>query len=42
MEEKLGRPVQDDVAIRKVRSVAPGKEMYCISFRLPLEVAYNA
>ncbi|KAE9409111.1 hypothetical protein BT96DRAFT_1089862 [Gymnopus androsaceus JB14] len=42
VEKKLGRPVQDDVAIRKVRSVAPGKEMYCISFRLPLEVAYNA
>ncbi|KIK70621.1 hypothetical protein GYMLUDRAFT_65841 [Collybiopsis luxurians FD-317 M1] len=39
VEEKLGGPVENDVAIRKVRSVAPGKEMYCISFRLPREVA---
>ncbi|KAJ3855274.1 Met-10+ like-protein-domain-containing protein [Lentinula lateritia] len=39
VEEKLGGPI--DAEIRKVRSVAPGKEMYCISFRLPFEVACN-
>lgn len=40
VEEKLGGSI--DAEIRKVRSVAPGKEMYCISFRLPFEVACNA
>ncbi|KAJ4485747.1 Met-10+ like-protein-domain-containing protein [Lentinula aciculospora] len=42
IEEKLGAPLQDDTEYRKVRSVAPGKEMYCISFRLPSEVACAA
>ncbi|KAF5388492.1 hypothetical protein D9757_004726 [Collybiopsis confluens] len=30
VEEKLGSPLEDEVTIRKVRSVAPGKEMYFI------------
>ncbi|KAG7099715.1 hypothetical protein E1B28_001533 [Marasmius oreades] len=38
--EKLGHPITEDVSITLVRSVAPGKDMYCVSFRLPSEVAY--
>ncbi|KAF8921929.1 Met-10+ like-protein-domain-containing protein [Mucidula mucida] len=34
---KLGRRPAEDVSLFHVRSVAPGKEMYCISFRLPRE-----
>ncbi|KAF9074908.1 Met-10+ like-protein-domain-containing protein [Rhodocollybia butyracea] len=41
VEDRLGRPFREDAVIRKVRSVAPGKEMYCISFRLPSDVAYE-
>lgn len=39
VEQVLGHSVSEDVCIVHVRSVAPGKEMYCISFRLPREVA---
>ncbi|KAG7452246.1 uncharacterized protein BT62DRAFT_881844, partial [Guyanagaster necrorhizus] len=39
VEQVLGHPASEDVCIVHVRSVAPGKEMYCISFRLPREVA---
>ena len=40
VEEKLGSALGDDVTIHHVRSVAPNKEMYCISFRLPRDVAF--
>ncbi|EPQ60251.1 hypothetical protein GLOTRDRAFT_102061 [Gloeophyllum trabeum ATCC 11539] len=30
----------DEVSLHLVRSVAPNKDMYCISFRLPREVAF--
>jgi len=41
VEEKIGHPVSEDFSLHLVRSVAPNKEMYCISFRLPVEVAFN-
>ncbi|KAJ3829391.1 Met-10+ like-protein-domain-containing protein [Lentinula raphanica] len=42
VEKALGVSLQlNGVELRKVRSVAPEKEMYCISFRLPSEVACN-
>lgn len=43
-EEKLGCKLGDDeeVSLHLVRSVAPNKNMYCISFRLPREVAFAA
>jgi len=40
VEEKLGYPITNDVSFHLVRSVAPNKEMYCVSFRLPTEVAF--
>ncbi|KAF9469806.1 Met-10+ like-protein-domain-containing protein [Collybia nuda] len=40
VEEKLGSELKEDVSLHLVRSVAPNKEMYCISFRLPPEVAF--
>lgn len=40
VEEKLGHALTPEVSLHLVRSVAPNKEMYCISFRLPKEVAY--
>ncbi|KAF9567773.1 hypothetical protein CPC08DRAFT_626229 [Agrocybe pediades] len=40
-EEKLGYPLTGEVNLHLVRSVAPNKEMYCISFRLPREVAFS-
>ncbi|KAJ6575404.1 Met-10+ like-protein-domain-containing protein [Mycena capillaripes] len=41
VEEKIGHPVAEDFSLHLVRSVAPNKDMYCISFRLPAEVAFN-
>ncbi|KAF9454176.1 hypothetical protein P691DRAFT_656864 [Macrolepiota fuliginosa MF-IS2] len=41
VEEQLGAPLEDDVSLHLVRSVAPNKEMYCISFRLPRAVGFN-
>ncbi|TFK30950.1 hypothetical protein FA15DRAFT_580267 [Coprinopsis marcescibilis] len=40
VEEKLGAPLTSEVSLQFVRSVAPNKDMYCISFRLPPEVAF--
>ncbi|KAJ3539096.1 hypothetical protein NM688_g6415 [Phlebia brevispora] len=42
VEEKIGHPLGGDVSLHYVRSVAPTKEMYCISFRLPGEVAFGS
>ncbi|KAF8204026.1 Met-10+ like-protein-domain-containing protein [Pholiota molesta] len=41
VEEKLGHPLTGEVKLHLVRSVAPNKEMYCISFRLPREAAFG-
>ncbi|KAF5385376.1 hypothetical protein D9615_001220 [Tricholomella constricta] len=41
VEEQLGAALTTDVSLHLVRSVAPNKEMYCISFRLPSEVALS-
>ncbi|KAJ6520105.1 Met-10+ like-protein-domain-containing protein [Mycena sanguinolenta] len=41
VEERIGHAVPEDFSLHLVRSVAPNKEMYCISFRLPAEVAFN-
>ncbi|KDQ63114.1 hypothetical protein JAAARDRAFT_53342 [Jaapia argillacea MUCL 33604] len=43
VEEKLGCSLTDadEVSLHHVRSVAPNKDMYCISFRLPQQVAYS-
>ncbi|KAG8969892.1 tRNA(m(1)G37)methyltransferase [Tulasnella sp. 419] len=35
----LGTALREDVTCHWVRAVAPNKDMYCISFRLPREVA---
>jgi len=40
VEDKLGHPLTEEVSLHLVRSVAPNKEMYCISFRLPRAVAF--
>ncbi|KAI0800742.1 guanine-N-1-methyltransferase [Fomes fomentarius] len=40
VEEKLGHPVGASTEFHWVRSVAPQKEMYCVSFRLPYAAAY--
>ncbi|KAI0033995.1 Met-10+ like-protein-domain-containing protein [Vararia minispora EC-137] len=41
--EQLGRALgaDDEVSLHLVRSVAPNKDMYCISFRLPRDVAFD-
>ena len=38
----IGHPLTDETSLHLVRSVAPNKEMYCISFRLPREVAFES
>ncbi|KAJ7631240.1 Met-10+ like-protein-domain-containing protein [Roridomyces roridus] len=38
--EKIGQPLEG-YSLHLVRSVAPNKDMYCISFRLPSRVAFN-
>jgi len=40
VEDKLGHPLSKEVSLHLVRSVAPNKEMYCISFRLPRAVVF--
>ncbi|PCH34211.1 guanine-N(1)--methyltransferase [Wolfiporia cocos MD-104 SS10] len=41
VEARLGHPLESEVSVHWVRSVAPNKEMYCISFRLPSDVAFE-
>ncbi|KAF8346952.1 S-adenosyl-L-methionine-dependent methyltransferase [Amanita rubescens] len=41
VEEQLGSKITE-FNLHLVRSVAPNKEMYCISFRLPSDVAFAA
>lgn len=41
VEQQLGAPLNEDVSLHLVRSVAPNKEMYCISFRLPRAVGFD-
>ncbi|KAF9486577.1 guanine-N(1)--methyltransferase [Pholiota conissans] len=41
VEEKLGAGLTEETRLHLVRSVAPNKEMYCISFRLPRSVCYG-
>ncbi|EAU92537.2 tRNA (guanine-N(1)-)-methyltransferase [Coprinopsis cinerea okayama7 len=41
VEEKLGGALTSETSFHFVRSVAPNKDMYCISFRLPPEVAFG-
>ena len=40
VEERLGHVLNNEAMFHLVRSVAPGKDMYCISFRLPQDVAF--
>ncbi|KAG1754966.1 Met-10+ like-protein-domain-containing protein [Suillus paluster] len=40
VESKLGHKLGAEVTLHMVRSVAPNKDMYCISFRLPRDVAF--
>ncbi|KAL5534080.1 hypothetical protein ACEPAG_541 [Sanghuangporus baumii] len=39
VEVTLGWSLEDEVSLHCVRSVAPNKDMYCISFRLPRDIA---
>jgi tRNA (guanine37-N1)-methyltransferase len=41
MERVLGCTLEDEIEIRQVRNVAPGKEMMCIKFRLPEIVLFQ-
>lgn len=40
VEEMLKHPLEEETSLHLVRSVAPNKDMYCISFRLPRAVAF--
>ncbi|KAH8120029.1 S-adenosyl-L-methionine-dependent methyltransferase [Phellopilus nigrolimitatus] len=40
VETALGGELEKEASLHLVRSVAPSKDMYCISFRLPRRVAY--
>lgn len=39
-EANIGSKLESEVTFHMVRSVAPNKDMYCISFRLPRGVAF--
>jgi len=41
VESSLGASLSGEYSLHFVRSVAPNKDMYCISFRLPGEVAFQ-
>ncbi|EJD03791.1 uncharacterized protein FOMMEDRAFT_81588 [Fomitiporia mediterranea MF3/22] len=41
VEESLGGELEKEVTLHYVRSVAPNKDMYCISFRLPQKLAFQ-
>lgn len=41
VESTIGHPISEDVSFFHVRSVAPNKEMYCVTFRLPSHVAFG-
>jgi len=40
VEKAMGAPLEGDVKLHVVRRVAPKKDMYCISFKLPTGVAF--
>ncbi|EIW63983.1 guanine-N-1-methyltransferase [Trametes versicolor FP-101664 SS1] len=40
VEEKIGQGLGEEATFHWVRSVAPQKEMYCVSFRLPHAAAF--
>lgn len=41
VERVLGCTLGDDISIREVRNVAPGKEMMCIKFKVPESVLFK-